>query len=226
MSDDDEVERWVEEQAAAGELEPTSSNKCRVCRDAAVLALVNKLLAVGFTVPDVMRALADHNAKLRADGLPEITRDSLYNHRSEHFDVQSPAAAIYRRIQEEAALKYGADWREGVGTVLNAVSYHQTLMIKGYETLMNPAYVVDPIDGAKSAQVLHNLQRQDEDAYDRAQMLAKMNRIVEVVRHFVPKEQWPHVQDVLLGRADLAEELETDDGTVVVNIVDDDDSEE
>lgn len=223
---DDEVERWIEEQAAAGELEPSTSNKCRVCRDDAVLALVNKLLAVGFTVPDVLRALADHNAKLRASGLPEITRDSLYNHRSEHFDVQSPAAAIYRRIQEEAALKYGADWREGVGTVLNAVSYYQTMMVKGYETLMNPTYVVNPVDGAAAAQKLHNLQRQDEDAYDRAQMLAKMNRIVEVVRHFVPMEQWPHVQAVLLGHEELGAELEGgDDDTVLVDI-DDSDPEE
>lgn len=226
MTDDERIDEWVEEQRAAGELEPSPSNRCRVCRDDAVLALVNKLLAVGFTVPDVLRALSDHNRRLAADGRPEITRDSLYNHRQKHFDIQSPAAAIYRRIQEEAALKYGADWREGVGTVLNAVSYYQTMMLKGYETLMNPATVVDPMDGARAAAELHKIARQDEGAYDRAQMLAKMNRIIEVVRQFVPRNQWPHVQAVLLGKEDLSGTAELEAETHVVAIDDSPDSEE
>jgi hypothetical protein len=197
----DTVERWVAEAQKSGQLDLTPSDKCRVCRDPVIMGLVNKMLARGFTAPDILDTLDAHNVKLKRDGKPQITKDSIYNHRNRHFDTQAPAAAIWRKIQEDSAREQGMDWTEGVGTVLNAMSYYKTMMVKGYETLIDPMTVISPKDGADAAMKLHEIARKDESAFERAQMMADMGRIIEVVRQFVPSERWPEVQAILRGES-------------------------
>src|SRR6476646_6856622 len=53
---------------------------------------------------------------------------------------------------------------------------------------------VDFIEG-----VATEITRKDEGALERAQTLAEMGRIIEVVRTFIPSERWPEVQAALRG---------------------------
>jgi len=181
------------------DIEPKVSARCRVCRDEVIRGLVNKMISKGFTNPDILEVLSSHNVKLRGEGRPEITTDSITNHRQQHFDIQTPASAIYRRIQEKRAAEQGQDWQEGVGSILNVISYYETMMLRGYENLTDPDTTVSYLDGGTAAAKLHELSRKDEDAYERARLLADMGRIIEVVRSFVPSDQWPAVQAALRG---------------------------
>jgi hypothetical protein len=46
--------------------------------------------------------------------------------------------------------------------------------------------------------------RKDEGAHERAQMMAQMGRIIEVVRTFIPSERWPDVQAALRGETPVS----------------------
>jgi hypothetical protein len=190
------VEGWVKRAQEAGELDMNPSPQCRVCRDPIIRGLVNQMIANGLRSPDILHALEAHNLKLERDGKHPITKVSIYNHKTRHFNVQAPAAALFRQIQEKNQI---GDWEEGVGTILNVMSFYETMMIKGYETLIDPATVVSPKEGAEAAHKLHEIARQDEGAYEAAQMRVEIGRVIEVVREFVPPEQWPTLQARLRG---------------------------
>lgn len=198
---DKTVEKWIQQAQQEGKLEmgPSQSNRCRICKDPVIMSLINKMIARGFSYPDILDTLGAHNRYLVREGKPKITKACLYNHRTKHFDVQSPAGAVLRKIQEESAIKYGQDWDEGFGTILNAYSYYQTMMVKGYEAMISPSYVVDPLEGAKAATKIYDMQRADAGEYDRARMLADVGRIVEAARTLLPEEQWPAFQALLRG---------------------------
>jgi hypothetical protein len=217
---DKTVEKWLLQAQQEGKLDFEPSKRCRVCKDPVIRSLVNKMIARAFSDPDIVDVLEAHNLHLMRDGKPKITKDCIQNHRTRHFDVQSPAGALLRKIQEESALKYGQDFTEGMGTMLNAYSYYQTMMVKGYESLINPAYLVDPVEGAKAATKLHEMQRTDAGDYDRARMLADVGRIVDAARTFVTEDQWPAFQAMLRG-----ERLTTDRTAVeAVRMIDIDDT--
>lgn len=214
------VQAWTEE-ASMGDA-PVSS-QCRVCKDPIIRDLVNNLIAHGYTVPDILGTLDKHNLKMRIQGQPEITQRSLYNHRKEHFDIQSPAYAIWRKVQEQHQAVYQQNWETGVGGILNALSYYQTMMMRGYETLVNPKVPVTIDQGAWAAGKLDALQARNEDQYDRASQLAEVGRILEVVRHFVPSDNWPQIQAVLRGEIDLDAADVDEESVEMVSIADEDD---
>ena len=54
-------------------------------------------------------------------------------------------------------------------------------------------------DGTEAALKLAEALRKDEGTHERAQMMAQMGRIIEVVRTFIPAERWPDVQAALRG---------------------------
>jgi len=215
---DKTVDRWVHQARQEGKLESYPSTRCRVCQDPVIMSLVNKMLARAFTIPDILDTLESHNLKRKADRLPEITRSCLYNHRTRHFDVQSPAGAILRRIQEECAVQFGQDWQTGVGTILNAASYYQTMMIRGYETLIDPRTQVTPAEGAAAAAKFDEIKRKSEGDLDRAQMRVQYGRMIEVLRKFTDPEDWPQIQAVLRGES--FDEPPDDDDVQVVSISD------
>jgi hypothetical protein len=190
------VDAWVQRAQAEGQLDLNPVAQCRVCKDPIVRGLVNHMIANGARSPDILHALEAHNLKLQSDGNPSITKTSIYNHKTRHFNVQAPAAALFRQIQEKNQI---GDWEEGVGTILNVMSYYETMMVKGYETMTNPETAITPREGAEAAHKLHEIARQDEGAYEAASMRAEMGRVIEVVRQFVPPDKWPEVQAILRG---------------------------
>lgn len=212
------VTAWLQEAKESGNLDLNPSPHCRVCQDPAIMGLVNKMLAMGFSIPAILDTLEANNLKRKRDNEPQISRDSLYNHRKSHFDIQAPAAAQYRKIQEK---RYGEDLGEGVANILNAMSYHETLMIRGYETVIDPETIISPELGAKSADKLYEMMRKDSGEFEMAEMRAEVGRIVEVVRRFIPAEQWPVVQAALRGEEPVRQPTKSVEGSVRMVDIDD-----
>ena len=77
-------------------------------------------------------------------------------------------------------------------------------MVKGYQTLVDEDTTVSHRDGMEAALKLNEITRKDEGALERAQTLADMGRIIEVVRTFIPSERWPEVQAALRGETPVS----------------------
>jgi hypothetical protein len=167
------------------QLEP----RCRICRNDQVRTKVNDLLATGASYAMVLRALGDDNAKLEKQD--RVTIDSIRNHTARHFPVQQVARATYREILERRAKENGIDFFEGVTTAIAPLALLETIMVRGYETLVDEGTTVSYRDGMEAALKLNEIARKDEGAMDCARILADMGRIIEVVRTFIPSERWP-----------------------------------
>jgi hypothetical protein len=145
----------------------------------------------------VLRALGDDNAKL--DKRDRVTIDSIRNHIVRHFPVQQVARATYREILERRAKENSVDFIEGVATAITPLAFLETIMVKGYQTLVDDHTTVSYRDGMEAALKLAEELRKDAGDYDKVHMMAEMGRIIEVVRTFIPAERWPEVQAVLRG---------------------------
>ena len=78
--------------------------------------------------------------------------------------------------------------------------------MKGYQTLVDEQTSVSYRDAMEAAIKLNEIARKDEGAHERAQILADMGRIIEVVRTFIPSERWPEVQAALRGEAPVSQQ--------------------
>src|SRR6476619_8158096 len=150
----------------------------------------------------VLRALGDDNAKLGQRD--RVTIDSIRNHTVRHFPVQQVARATYREILERRAKENSVDFIEGVATAITPMAFLESVMVKGYQTLVDEDTTVSHRDGMEAALKLNEIARKDEGAHERAQILADMGRIIEVVRTFIPSEQWPDVQAALRGETPVS----------------------
>jgi hypothetical protein len=197
----------VDESVASMESAPVINGfhlepRCRVCRNDEVRTKVNGLLATGASYAMVLRALGDDNAKL--DTSDQVTIDSIRNHTARHFPIQNVARAAYREILERRAKENSVDFIEGVATAITPLAVLETVMVKGYQTLVDEHTSVSYRDAMEAALKLNEIARKDEGAMDRARMLADMGRIIEVVRTFIPAERWPDVQAALRGETPVS----------------------
>ena len=97
----------------------------------------------------ILRALRDDNAKL--DKPDRVTIDSIRNHTARHFPVQNVAKATYREILERRAQENGVDFVKGVATAITPMAFYETVMVKGYETLVDSDTKVDVNTGMIAA---------------------------------------------------------------------------
>src|SRR6478735_4590839 len=202
MSGSEVARRAVNESAESMTLDPGTSEfhlepRCRICRNDQVRTIVNGLLATGASYAQIVRALGDDNAAL--DKCDRVTIDSIRNYANRHFPVQQVARATYREILERRAKENSVDFIEGVATAITPLALLETVMVKGYATLVEEGTTVSYRDAMEAALKLNEIARKDEGAIDRARMLADMGRIIEVVRTFIPSERWPDVQAALRG---------------------------
>jgi hypothetical protein len=150
-----------------------------------------------------------------------VTIDSIRNHTVRHFPVQQVARATYREILERRANENGVDFIEGVATAITPLAFLETVMVKGYQSLVDEDNSVSLRDAMEAALKLNEIARKDEGAMDRARILAGMGRIIEVVRTFIPSERWPDVQAALRGETPAAQQTsQTVDGVRLVDIDD------
>jgi hypothetical protein len=131
---------------------------------------VNDLLATGASYNMVLRALGDSNAKFEQGD--RVTIDSIRNHSTRHFPVQQVARATYREILERRAKENSVDFIEGVATAITPLAVLETVMVKGYQTLVDEHTDVSYRDAMEAALKLNEIVRKDEGPMDRARMLA------------------------------------------------------
>jgi hypothetical protein len=190
--------------------------RCRVCRNDEVRKKVNDLLASGASYAMTLRALGDDKAK-------GVTADSIRRHAERHFPVQKVAKATYREILERRAKENSVDFVEGVATAITPMALLETVMVKGYETLVDPATEVDVKTSMLAACRLQEMIDSHADQVDWARTRVEIGRLVEVVRTFIPSERWPEVQAAIRGEASIRnpgaqevdgiEMVEIDDGS-------------
>jgi hypothetical protein len=182
--------------------------RCRVCRNDEVRKKVNDLLASGSSYAMILRALGDANATLNKGD--RVTIDSIRNHAARHFPVQHVARATYREILERRAKENGVDFVEGVATAITPMALLETVMVKGYETLVDEQTNVSYRDGMEAALKLAEALRKEEGEYDIVHMRAEMGRIIDAVKEFIPQEKWPELQAKLRGQPPPPSQITTE----------------
>ena len=192
--------------------------RCHVCRNDLVRKQVNDLLACGWGYTMILRAIG-------ADNPAGVTLDSIRNHAERHFDVQNAAKATYREILERRAREAQIDYVNGLTTAITPLAYLETLMVKGYQTLVDERTIVSHRDGMDASLKLAEALRKDEDAFEVVDMRARMSRVISTVREFVPREQWPALQARLRGEEVKQSKPEPVQSVRVVEIEDSDDDE-
>ncbi len=188
MTDLDEVvSAQLEEMRLRGELEVRPEPRCRICKEESLRVMVNKMLAHGMTLRDIQDVVEPFNRERPVR--ERIHLSSIRKHRRKHFDVQRPANAVYRAIIERRARELGLDFEAGVGTAINHLSYLDTMMVKGYQTLIAEDTVVSYRDGMDASLRLNELVRKDSGAIEQARMMAEMDRVISVVKEVCSPEQ-------------------------------------
>ncbi len=170
--------------------------RCRVCRNDAQRQNVNNLLSGGASYAMVLRTLEQDNAKL--DQRDRVTIDSIRHHTRRHFPVQNVAKATYRAILERRAQENGVDFVKGVAIAITPMAFFETVMVKGYETLVDSDIKVDVSTGMIAAARLQALIDSRAGRTSMADILYKMDRIINAIHDTVPPELW----EVILHKID------------------------
>jgi hypothetical protein len=139
----------------------------------------------------ILRALQSDNDEL--DAPDRITIDSIRNHTARHFPVQNVAKATYRRILERRAQENGVDFVKGVATAITPMAFFETVMVKGYETLVDSGTTVDVNTGMIAAARLQALIDSRANATRIADLRVQMSRIIDAIHSSVPEELWPEI---------------------------------
>ena len=169
--------------------------RCRICRNDPVRKKVNGMLAAGLTYAMIMRAVEEDNTKL--DKRDRITIDSIRNHTARHFPVQNVAQATYRRILERRAQENGVDFVNAVATAITPMAFYETVVVKGYATLVDPDTQVDVSTGMIAAGRLQALIESRADQPDLLQMRLQFHRIADAVKSTVPEGMWSDILEKL-----------------------------
>ena len=188
--------------------------RCRVCRNDTLRIKVNDLLASGASYAMILRTLEQDNAKL--DKRERVTIDSIRQHTKRHFPVQNVAKATYCRILEQRAQQNSVDFVEGVATAITPMAFLETVMVKGYENLVDSGTKVDVSTGMIAAGRLQALIESRASGTRIADLRVQMGRIIDAIHSSVPHALWPEILRKIDGpvAADTpADEIEDgDDG--------------
>lgn len=171
--------------------------RCRICRNDGMRTKVNELLASGVSYAMILRVIEDANGNL--EKRERVTIDSVRNHTARHFPVQNVARATYREILERRATENGIDFIEGVVTAITPMAFLETMMVKGYTSLVDEHTNVSYRDGMTAAVKLAEALRQAEGEYDIAQMNVQLGRMINAMKEFIPEENWPELEARLRG---------------------------
>ena len=139
----------------------------------------------------VLRALEQDNAKLNERD--RVTIDSIRHHTRRHFPVQNVARATYRAILERRAKENGVDFVKGVVTAITPMALYETVMVKGYETLVDSGTTVDVNTAMLAAGRLQALIESRASGTRIADLMVQMDHIIDAVHSSVPEELWPEI---------------------------------
>jgi len=125
------------------------------------------------------------SGKLKARTLDEYAK--LFDRHVSPELGHLPIAAITpaRRAQEN-----GIDFVKGVATAITPMAFFETVMVRGYETLVDPDTKVDVNTGMIAAGRLQALIDSRAGRTSMADILFKMDRIINAIHDTVPPELW------------------------------------
>jgi hypothetical protein len=170
-----------------------------------------------------LRALGEDNATF--DKCDRVTIDSIRRHAERHFPVQNVAKATYREIVERRAQEAQIDFVNGLTTALTPVAFYECVMNAAFRRLAAGDVDVSIDTGLRAAEKLQALTDARAGEADTAGVLVKMGRVIETVREFVPREQWPALQARLRGEEVEQSKPEPVEAIRVIAIEDSDDDE-
>ena len=95
--------------------------------------------------------------------------------------MQNVAKATYRRILERRAQENGVDFVKGVATAITPMAFYETVMVKGYETLVDSDTKVDVNTGMIAAARLQALIDSRASGTRIADLMVQMGRIIDAI---------------------------------------------
>jgi hypothetical protein len=171
--------------------------RCRVCRSDGLSKRVNDMLARGGSYAGIVRTLSLENAEL--DEHDRVAVHSVRNHADRHFPVQNAAKAVYREILESRARENAVDFVNGLATAVSPAAFFEAVMVRAWETLVDQNATVDANTGMAAASKLQALVESRAGETSLAEIIVKMNRVIEAVRSTVPESLWPEIWRQLEG---------------------------
>lgn len=203
-----EVSKQLERMRSEGKLQVTTNRRCRICRDDDVRKVINTLHGYGLTTRSIVEVVDSSGLNNGRGDRDKITYDVIWRHTKKHFDIDTPAREIYRGILARRAAEEGQDIDQGVGSAVNALSYLETMMMRGYQDLVDQNTRIPYADGAKAAIKLHELTRRDAGVHEIAEVMRKMNYVINAVMTAVPEQYHADILSIMEGR-DLTQKAVT-----------------
>lgn len=203
MTDDNldaSVSQQLQRLRDEGKLQIQSNRRCRICRDDDVRKLINTLHSYGLTtrsVMDVVESTGLNNGRSNRD---QINYDVVWRHLRKHFDLDSPAREVYREILARRSSEEGKDADTAVGSAVNALSYLETMMVRGYQDLTDEGTRIPYSEGARAAIKLHELTRADSGVQEIAEIMRKMNYVISAVMTAVPEQYHSDILAIMDGK--------------------------
>lgn len=195
------VSEQLQRLRAEGKLQVQSTRRCRICRDDDVRKLINTLHGYGLTTRSIMDIVDSSGLNAGRSKKDEVNYDVVWRHTKKHFDVDAPAREIYREILARRAAEDGKDIDTAVGSAVNAISFLETIMVRGYQDATDEATRIPYADGVKAAIKLHELTRADAGVQEIAEVMRKMNYVITAVMTAVPEQYHPDILAIMEGNA-------------------------
>lgn len=171
--------------------------KCRVCQDDRIVAEVNQRLARGASYASILRGIEGLLEDVPVPDRPSYA--SIRNHAKRHFAADEAGRASYREILERRAIEADIDFIEGVATAVTPMAFMETMMNRGYESMVLASEgAVSPELGLKAAMKMQEYTRADASTNQIEHLRAQLNQVIEAVRSEVPVEYW----DAIVRRMD------------------------
>jgi hypothetical protein len=130
----------------------------------------------------------------------QISYDVIWRHTKNHFDIDTPAREIYREILARRAAEEGKDIDRSVGSAVNALSFLETIMVRGYQDAVDEGTRIPYSEGVKAAVKLHELTRQDAGVQEIAEVMRKMNYVISAVLTAVPEQYHGDILAIMEGK--------------------------
>ena len=180
------------------------ATNCRVCQTEGASEVANKMLSYGATYRDIMDILAPLNTRRPKD--EPITVASISNHARRHFPLEEAANAVYRKIVEKRAKEAEVDFINGVGGAVTALGFLEVVVQKGYENVIQEGVTVGPDTAVRAAKELASIEAQrNADDTDIAEVMVKMNEVIQAVREEADPETWERIRARLSGEESPAQ---------------------
>lgn len=202
MSDDIDaaVSAQLERMRSEGKLVVQTNRRCRICRDDDVRKLINTLHGYGLTTRSIMDVVEASGLNTGRSQRDQINYDVVWRHTKKHFDIDVPARKVYQEILARRAAEEGKDIDNAVGSAVNALSYLETMMVRGYQDLTDEGTRVPYADGAKAAVKLYELTRRDAGVHEIAEVMRKMNYVISAVLTAVPEQYHTDILAIMDGK--------------------------